>query len=151
MSFGIRSGGLPLLLALATVPAVSVELTNHCRNVSNSIRISVRSSADVCFHCTRPGSGQTQGRSAVRQQEEAFADLGEGRRAIIPGNLDASELIRPSHPTDPDLQMPPPDAERKLSARQISLFRRWIEQGAKWDKHWSFERPIKSEKSPTSN
>ncbi len=37
--------------------------------------------------------------------------------------------------------MPPPDSGKKLTAKQIELLRRWVEQGATWGKHWAFEAP----------
>ena len=39
--------------------------------------------------------------------------------------------------------MPPPKSNRQLTAQQIETLKRWIEQGAKWGKHWSFEKPVR--------
>jgi hypothetical protein len=41
--------------------------------------------------------------------------------------------------------MPPPASHRKLSAKQIELLKTWIEQGAKWGKHWALEAPVRPE------
>ena len=35
--------------------------------------------------------------------------------------------------------MPPPDTHKPLSAEQRDLLRKWIEQGAPYQRHWSFE------------
>jgi len=34
--------------------------------------------------------------------------------------------------------MPPPDGEHHLKPEEIALIKRWIEQGAEWQRHWSF-------------
>jgi len=39
--------------------------------------------------------------------------------------------------------MPPKKAHKPLSADQIAVLRRWIEEGAAWSSHWSFEPPHK--------
>lgn len=42
---------------------------------------------------------------------------------------------------DPEEKMPPPDHGRPLSAEQMKTLRRWIKQGAVWEKHWSLIPP----------
>ncbi|HZL88684.1 MAG TPA: DUF1553 domain-containing protein, partial [Pirellulaceae bacterium] len=44
---------------------------------------------------------------------------------------------------DADERMPPADANKPLSAQQIEILKRWIEQGAKWQKHWSLIPPVR--------
>src|SRR5262249_16972455 len=73
---------------------------------------------------------------------DAFADLG-GRRALVPGDLAKSELYRRITAPEESERMPPVKSGRKLNARQIELLRRWIEQGAKWQKHWAFLTPVR--------
>ncbi len=41
--------------------------------------------------------------------------------------------------------MPPSDSGHALTARQIDLLRRWIDEGAKWDTHWAYTAPVRSE------
>ena len=53
--------------------------------------------------------------------------------------------------TDPDDLMPPPDSGRKLTREQIELLERWIRQGAKWETHWSFQPPQRSELPKNKN
>ena len=40
---------------------------------------------------------------------------------------------------DPDDHMPPPDSGKHLTPEQIALLGRWIDAGAPWRNHWSFE------------
>src|SRR5205823_12863013 len=52
-----------------------------------------------------------------------------------------SEMIRRVTATDPDDVMPPPKSGRTLSAAEIDLIRRWIQQGARYTPHWAFLKP----------
>ncbi|WP_010587426.1 DUF1553 domain-containing protein [Schlesneria paludicola] len=101
--------------------------------------------SDVCFHCHGPDAAQRKGDLRLDTHAGATADLGDGRRAIVPEHAEQSELVRRVESTDADLQMPPPDSGRTLSSRQQALLRRWVAQGAKWDLHWSFVRPVRAE------
>ncbi|GAB3924980.1 DUF1553 domain-containing protein [Larkinella terrae] len=70
-------------------------------------------------------------------EHEALAKAKSGKHAIVPGNADASELIRRLSLTDPEERMPleaPP-----LKKEEIELLRNWINQGADWGKHWAYE------------
>src|SRR5207248_10802512 len=48
------------------------------------------------------------------------------------------ELYRRITSTDADELMPKSGSGKTLSARQIALIKRWIEQGAKWEGHWAY-------------
>ena len=75
----------------------------------------------------------------------ATAPDGKGRIAIVPGDPDASELMR--RITAPTGQRMPPDGD-PLSPRQVEAFRRWIAQGAHWTDLWSLT-PLASVRTPT--
>jgi hypothetical protein len=90
-----------------------------------------------CVPC-HGGVRQKNGVSFI-YREDALGRGKSGRSTIVPGNPDASELIRRVTSKDPDQRMPyhaPP-----LSSQQISLLRRWIKDGAKWEDYWAFVPP----------
>ncbi len=58
---------------------------------------------------------------------------------IEPNDSEASELYRRLITDDIDELMPPPESNRQLSKREIRLIRSWIESGATWEQHWSFQ------------
>ena len=64
----------------------------------------------------------------------------------MPGDPAASELIHRVTSDDTARRMPPAySGAAKLSGREIGLLMRWIEQGAQWQKHWSFIPPVRPE------
>lgn len=90
-----------------------------------------------CIQC-HGGVRQKNGVSFIFR-EEALGTGKSGRRTIVPGKPDESELIARITSTDPDTRMPyhgPP-----LPPQQIALLRRWIKEGAKWEDHWAFVAP----------
>ncbi len=95
-----------------------------------------------CFACHGFDSKKRQGDLRLDESQSALRSH-DGRQAIKPGNLEQSELWQRIMATDADLQMPPPTSHKKLTAAQKELIRRWIEQGARYEKHWAFEPPRK--------
>ena len=41
--------------------------------------------------------------------------------------------------------MPPADSRKKLTPQQIELLTRWIAEGARWQEHWSYAKPVRHE------
>lgn len=97
--------------------------------------------ADACFSCHGPDAKQRQGELRLDTEEGLFAQHDE-RAVVVPGRPGESELYRRISSADPNVQMPPPDSDRKLTQAQIDKLRKWIEQGAPWEGHWSFQ-PLK--------
>lgn len=91
-----------------------------------------------CFYCHGPDPKHREADLRLDTREGATADLG-GYAAIVPGKPDESALLTRISSTDPDERMPPPASKKPhLSKDQIALLRRWIEQGAEYEGHWSF-------------
>jgi hypothetical protein len=93
--------------------------------------------AEYCIKCHGPDPKSRQANLRLDTREGALAELEPGRFAIVPGRPDQSELWKRLVSRDNDERMPPPKAEKKPSAREVQLIRRWIEQGAPWEGHWS--------------
>lgn len=99
--------------------------------------------AEHCYACHGPDS---ETRAAdLRLDDEAVAK----DYAIVPGDAGASDVISRIFSDDPDVIMPPPDARRPLSNEQKELLKRWVNEGAPWQKHWAFE-PIAAVSVPQS-
>jgi hypothetical protein len=95
--------------------------------------------SDACFHCHGNDPRSRQAELRLDDPQSAFSELPSGSRAIVPGRSEASELIARIMSADADVRMPPADSGKHLSESQIKLLKRWIDEGAKFQKHWSFE------------
>ncbi|MGE0127417.1 MAG: DUF1553 domain-containing protein [Blastocatellales bacterium] len=102
--------------------------------------------ADKCWSCHGPDAVNKKIKLRLDSEEAATADLGRGRRAIVPGNVEQSQLARRITASDEGMRMPPPhlvDSGHKLTQPEIDLLIEWIKQGAKWQRHWAFIAPAK--------
>ena len=99
--------------------------------------------SDKCFQCHGPGTQMATLR--FDSEEGAKHALKDGRFAIVPGEPAASQMIARITAANPAVRMPRSQngaaAGEPLSDRQVALLTRWIEQGATWQKHWSFIPP----------
>ncbi len=108
-----------------------------------------------CYSC----HGEKKQKSALRLdiKGEAFKGGSAFAPAIVPGNAADSPLIQFVNGSDEAMRMPPQGAA--LSAEQVAVLTRWVDDGAQWPDgvdqaqvedrrdHWSF-KPLKSPKLP---
>lgn len=102
--------------------------------------------SDKCFACHGPDANKRQAGLRLDIMDSAYAPLKEtkGAFAIVPGKPELSELIKRVSSTDPEYQMPTPESHLgSLSTKEIALLTAWIQQGAKYEKHWAFIPPKK--------
>src|SRR5215472_1749041 len=94
-----------------------------------------------CFSCH--GQGVQKAGLRLDIQKAAYDPIPDdkNRRAIVPGNLRKSELYRRITSTDSEIRMPPREAHKTLSARDVAVIERWIEQGAQYKQHWAYITP----------
>jgi len=99
--------------------------------------------AEKCFHCHGPDAHARQADLRLDRADNALAPR-QGFRVITPGKPDESDLYNRITATADSVHMPPPDQERQLTPAEIDVLKRWIEQGAEYEAHWSLippERP----------
>ena len=101
--------------------------------------------SDNCYLCHGPDAEERKADLRLDVQSVAH------KSAIFPGSADKSEAIARILSLDPDEQMPPPDSGKSLSEDEVELLRRWTDEGAVYQKHWSFEPPKSRETPKTSN
>lgn len=102
--------------------------------------------SDRCFACHGPDENHREADLRLDDREGAV-ETG----AIVPGQSDESELIRRILSDDPDEVMPPPDFNKDLTEAQKELLRRWVDQGAKYEAHWSFVAPRRPDVPEVAN
>lgn len=99
--------------------------------------------SDKCFACH--GFDAKHRKAALRlDTSEGAHGTGESGAVVIkPNDLAGSELWRRIQSEDASQKMPPADSQKQLSDKEKETIRRWIEQGAKYQKHWAFEPPVR--------
>ena len=98
-----------------------------------------------CISCH--GGVKKSGGFSLLFEEDALSPTESGHPAIVPGSASSSELIKRLTHADPEMRMPYQRAQ--LSEEEIELLKNWIDQGAKWGKHWAYE-PVKAPQLPSN-
>lgn len=116
--------------SLATVSAGEVSFNRDIRPIFTG----------QCTSCH--GGVKEAGGISFVFRDKALAAGESGNSTIIPGKPDQSELMKRVTCTDPDDIMPKPERGPALKPTEIAKLRQWITEGAKWEEHWAFEKPI---------
>lgn len=116
-----------------TLPA-TVDFNQHVKPILS----------DKCFLCHGPDkdNGQKAGLD-LSTPEGAYRILKGGKRAIVPGNLNKSEVYHRIITEDADMAMPTKASNRSLTDYEKAILIKWIEQGAVYKPHWAFIAPVK--------
>ena len=96
--------------------------------------------SENCFQCHGPDSNARQAGLRLDRREVAVS-----HGALKPGDAAASKLVARINESNEVLVMPPLASDKKLSARQKDILKRWIEQGAEYESHWAYIRPERPE------
>jgi len=107
--------------------------------------------SDKCFSCHGLDAKHRKAELRLDTPEGAYALNEDKFQAIKPGDLKNSEAWRLINSTDEEEIMPPLKSHKKLSAEEKELIKRWIEQGASYQKHWAFEPQVKTEPPAVTN
>ena len=105
--------------------------------------------AENCFHCHGPDPAARKASLRLDTEAGFFAprmtkDGKEEPPTIIKGQPDKSTLFQRIVTKDEEEIMPPPKEHKTLKPAEIALIKRWIEQGAPWQPHWSLVAPQKA-------
>jgi hypothetical protein len=95
--------------------------------------------SDNCFYCHGNDPKHREADLRLDIRDEALK-----AEAFIPGKAEKSELVSRILTADEDDLMPPPDSHKKLTQRQKEILKKWIDQGAAYQLHWSYEKPVKA-------
>ena len=97
-----------------------------------------------CFACHGPDEQKRKAKLRLDDKTGLYAAREAGLRVVVPNEPLKSELFKRITHTDKDEVMPPPAHAKPLSAAQVALMKRWIEEGAEYQTHWAFVVPSKS-------
>jgi mono/diheme cytochrome c family protein len=123
------------LLAIAACARAAQQPIDYNRDIRPLL-------SENCFACHGQDAAHRKGELRLDDPAEARRPH-DGHAAIVPGDVTASTLVAHITSTDPDELMPPPDSHRELSAEQVALLTRWVAQGATYQAHWAFQRPLR--------
>ncbi len=134
----LDSRALPLLVASAVLLAAT---SSKGPDFNREIRPIL---SDHCFACHGPDEKARMVNLRLDTREGAFARKGDAAY-IVPGNAEASLLFQRINHANKALRMPPAATGRPLNEKQIALLKAWIDDGAKWETHWSYTPPQRPE------
>jgi len=100
--------------------------------------------SDKCYKCHGPDASKRQAGLRLDMPESAFKALKDDPNAhvLVPGSPAMSELFRRISTDDTAEMMPPVNSNlKRLTPHEVDLIRKWIKQGAKFEKHWAFVAP----------
>lgn len=103
-----------------------------------------------CFACHGQDAEGREGGLRLDRRDDALLKGDSDKRAIVPGKANESELIRRIVTDDADQRMPPEGEGDRLTEKEITLLRRWIDQDAPYARHWAFIKPQRHELPKTS-
>ena len=111
----------------------------YCPDASTIASEPLRFNRDVrpilsenCFQCHGPD--QAKRKADLRLDENAWSTSTQ---------LDANDILARITDSDSDSRMPPKQAGKRLSDEQITLIRRWLDEGAQYEKHWAYIPPFR--------
>ncbi len=137
--FPRRLVALSLVFSAGAIGAETITYNEHIRPILS----------DNCFACHGVDAGHRKAKLRLDTFDGATAER-EGIRALVPKDIEKSELWQRIISPHEDEVMPPPESHKPpLKPEQRALIRRWIEQGAVYQKHWAFE-PVASPTVPAA-
>jgi mono/diheme cytochrome c family protein len=135
-------GGYALISRADAIVPSAASTVNYAKDVQPIL--SAR-----CYECHGPA--KSKGGFRADSRASAFHAGDSGEKPIVPHDVKKSHLLALVRGDKPD-QVMPPKGER-LTAQQIDVLTRWIEQGASWpdtadgekpkSAHWAFNKPVK--------
>jgi hypothetical protein len=94
--------------------------------------------ANSCYACHGPDEKARKAKLRLDLRDEAI------KKAIVPGKASESPLMKRVTSADGDEVMPPPHAKKPaITPDKAELLKQWIEEGAKFDQHWAYTKPIR--------
>ena len=97
-----------IILASLSTAAAKVSFNNDIRPLLSN----------TCLHCHGPDENERKAKRRLDTRDGATAE-NDGIRAIVAGNIDASELIYRIATDDPDELMPPPKDGKRFTAGPV--------------------------------
>lgn len=105
--------------------------------------------SENCWGCHGADIHEAEANFSLVSILEAKKETDSGLAGISPHAPDKSEAWK--RITDQEDPMPPLDSHKSLSQEQKDIILRWIESGAKYEKHWAYITPQQTNDSAATN
>ena len=101
--------------------------------------------SDRCFKCHGPDAAVRKADLRLDTEAGLYQPLQDdpNKRVIVPGHPEKSELYLRLIAEDTSVVMPPPFSHLTVSEQEVAIIRKWIDQGAEYQRHWAFIPPRK--------
>jgi hypothetical protein len=131
----IPTAFISLFLCLAGTSAALADPASRPINFDHDVRPIF---AAKCYACHGPDGNKRRGDLRLDIKTDAL------QKIVKPGDAAGSEMVKRIRGEDPDHLMPPKNAKTgPLSPEQIDALRRWVDQGAKFERHWAYVPPTR--------
>jgi hypothetical protein len=99
--------------------------------------------SDKCYACHGPDGNKRKAGLRLDIEAEAYKALKDNpdAHALVPGDPFHSEVYLRISSKDSSELMPPVSSNLSLTPEEIGILKKWISQGAKYEKHWAFTPP----------
>ena len=126
----------PVKAAIATPVSTAPSKYSYSRDISPIL-------SENCFPCHGPDREAREAKLRLDIRDSAVAPNKYGDAAIVPGDPEASIVLERMLSDDEDEIMPPPESHKLLTKEQIGMIRQWIQDGAVYESHWSFQPVVR--------
>ncbi len=120
LAFVLIASGLPISFVRAELPKAPIDYNLQVRPILSN----------ACFQCHGPDADERQGELRLDDRDAALAPAESGKPAIVPGNADASALVKRIFATKASVVMPPLKSHKTLTDAEKQLLKEWVAQGA---------------------
>jgi len=100
--------------------------------------------SENCYKCHGPDDGARKSDLRFDDRTRALLPAKSGRIPIVPGAPERSEMVARITAKDPEKRMPPSSTGKKLSPAQIEALKSWIHEGAVYEPHWAYVKPVRA-------
>ncbi len=137
--FVLATNSLSACLFVLVLPSLGITQTASDAKIDFNTQIRPILS-NRCFACHGPDEQTVESGLRLDSFEAATSPADSGKKAIVPGSATSSEILLRINSQDDQVRMPPPRFGDQLTPTEADLLKRWIESGARYTKHWSFEK-----------
>ena len=108
--------------------------------------------SDKCFACHGPDEKERAANLRL-DTEDGLYQLTEELSSYVVDKKSPkkSEMLNRIFHENPSIVMPPPESNLVLSDYEKEILNKWILQGGKWKKHWSYNKPNKPQLPDVKN